>query len=154
MKVVIDTHGILNAVSSHSPNKWLYDAFIDEQFTWVASNEIISEYSEIIGQSFGLRVSIFVLESLINAENFQKYEPSYKWQLVEKDPDDNKFVDCAVGVNADYLVSDDKHIRDLLKIKIYSLLFLLLLSKSSKESWKASSRPIRLHQIAHFSVTR
>jgi len=57
------------------------------------------------------------LESLINAENFQKYEPSYKWQLVEKDPDDNKFVDCAVGVNADYLVSDDKHIRDLLKIK-------------------------------------
>lgn len=117
MKVVIDTHGILNAVSSHSPNKWLYDAFIDEQFTWVASNEIISEYSEIIVQSFGLRVSIFVLESLINAENFQKYEPSYKWQLVEKDPDDNKFVDCAVGVNADYLVSDDKHIRDLLKIK-------------------------------------
>ena len=117
MKVVIDTHGILNAVSSHSLNKWLYDAFIDEQFTWVASNEIISEYSEIIGQSFGLRVSIFVLESLINAENFQKYEPSYKWQLVEKDPDDNKFVDCAVGVNADYLVSDDKHIRDLLKIK-------------------------------------
>ncbi len=117
MKVVIDTHGILNAISSHSTNKWLYDAFIDEQFIWVASNEIISEYSEIIGQNFGLSVSIFVLESLINAENFQKYEPSYKWQLVEKDPDDNKFVDCAVGVNADYLVSDDKHIRGLLNIK-------------------------------------
>jgi predicted nucleic acid-binding protein len=42
---------------------------------------------------------------------------SYKWQLVER-PDDNKFVDCAVGVNADYLVSDDKH-GDLLKLKIY-----------------------------------
>ena len=65
MKVVIDTHGILNAVSSHSPNKWLYDAFIDEQFTWVASNEIISEYSEIIGQSFGLRVSILVASPLL-----------------------------------------------------------------------------------------
>ena len=57
-----------------------------------------------------------MLESLISAKNFQQYEPSYKWQLVEKDPDDNKFVDCAIGVNADYLVSDDKHIRDLLKI--------------------------------------
>lgn len=54
MKVVIDTHGILSAVSSHSPNKWLYDAFMDEQFIWVASNEIISEYSEIIGQNFGI----------------------------------------------------------------------------------------------------
>jgi putative PIN family toxin of toxin-antitoxin system len=117
VKVVIDTHGILNAVSSHSPNKWLYDAFMDEQFIWVASNEIISEYSEIIGQSFGLRVSTFVLESLINSENFQKFEPNYKWQLVENDPDDDKFVDCAVGVNADYLVSDDKHVRKLLTIK-------------------------------------
>ena len=117
MKVVIDTHGILNAVSSHSPNKWLYDAFMDEQFIWVASNEIISEYSEIIGQNFGLRVSTFVLESLINSENFQKCEPNYKWQLVENDPDDDKFVDCAVGVNADYLVSDDKHVRKLLTIK-------------------------------------
>lgn len=117
MKVVIDTHGILNAVSSHSPNKWLYDAFIDEQFIWVASNEIISEYSEIIGHNFGLRVSTFVLESLINAENFQKFEPNYKWQLVETDPDDDKFVDCAVGANVDYLVSDDKHVRKLLTIK-------------------------------------
>jgi putative PIN family toxin of toxin-antitoxin system len=117
VKVVIDTHGILNAVSSHSPNKWLYDAFMDEQFIWVASNEIISEYSEIIGKSFGLRVSTFVLESLINAENFQKFEPNYKWQLVETDPDDDKFVDCAVGANADYLVSDDKHVRKLLTIK-------------------------------------
>ncbi|MDI9863654.1 hypothetical protein QM480_04925 [Flectobacillus sp. DC10W] len=88
MKVVIDTHGILNAVSSHSPNKWLYDAFMDEQFIWVASNEIISEYSEIIGKNFGIRVSTFVLESLINSENFQKFEPNYKWQLVENDPDD------------------------------------------------------------------
>ena len=90
---------------------------MDEQFIWVASNEIISEYSEIIGQNFGLRVSTFVLESLINSENFQKFEPNYKWQLVENDPDDDKFVDCAVGVNADYLVSDDKHVRKLLTIK-------------------------------------
>ena len=88
MKVVIDTHGILNAISSCSPNKWLYDAFVDERFIWVGSNEIISEYGEIIGQSYGLNVTIFVLESLISARNFQQYEPSYKWQLVEKDPDD------------------------------------------------------------------
>ena len=61
---------------------------MDERFIWVGSNEIISEYREIIGQSYGLNVTIFVLESLISAKNFQQYEPSYKWQLVEKDPDD------------------------------------------------------------------
>ena len=88
MKVVIDTHGILNAISSYSPNRWLYDAFVEERFIWVGSNEIISEYGEIIGQNYGLNVTMFVLESLISAKNFQQYEPSYKWQLVEKDPDD------------------------------------------------------------------
>lgn len=27
-----------------------------------------------------------------------------------------KFVDCAIGVNVDYLVTNDRHIRNLLKI--------------------------------------
>jgi hypothetical protein len=40
VKVVIDTHGILNAVSSHSPNKWLYDAFMDEQVIWLPAMKL------------------------------------------------------------------------------------------------------------------
>ncbi len=29
------------------------------------------------------------------------------------DPDDNKFVDCAIIANADYIVSDDSHFKVL-----------------------------------------
>ena len=39
-----------------------------------------------------------------------------RWQLVEDDPDDNKFVDCAISSNVDFLVSDDRHITKLRKI--------------------------------------
>jgi uncharacterized protein len=116
MKVVIDTNGFLSAIPLRGKNKWLYHAFMDERFTWVVSNEIISEYSEVISEKFNENTANFVLSSLLSAINHQRFEPSYKWQLVEKDPDDNKYVDCAIGVNADYLVSDDKHIRNLLKI--------------------------------------
>ncbi len=116
MKVVIDTNGFLSAIPLRGRNKWLYHAFMDERFTWVVSNEIISEYSEIICEKFSENTANFVLSSLLSAINHERFEPSYKWQLVEKDPDDNKFVDCAIGVNADYLVSDDKHIRNLLRI--------------------------------------
>lgn len=58
-----------------------------------------------------------VISILLSSSNTIRYEPSFKWQLVEKDPDDNKFVDCALGANVDYLITEDKHIRQLAKIK-------------------------------------
>ena len=35
------------------------------------------------------------------------------FNLIEADPDDNKFVDCAVCGNAEYIVSNDSHFRVL-----------------------------------------
>ena len=40
----------------------------------------------------------------------------YKFNLITKDPDDNKFVDCAIIANAHYLVTNDKHFNVLKKI--------------------------------------
>jgi predicted nucleic acid-binding protein len=37
----------------------------------------------------------------------------FNWQLIEKDPDDNKFVDCYVAAQAEYLVSNDRHFQVL-----------------------------------------
>jgi len=34
-------------------------------------------------------------------------EPYFKWNLVEKDADDDKFADRAIAGNADYLVTND-----------------------------------------------
>ena len=116
IKAVIDTNGFLNAIPKNGSKKWLYHAFIEEEFIWIFSNEILSEYSEKAAEWYGEHTMNFVINSLLSSGNCQKFEPSYKWQLVVKDPDDNKFVDCALGANVDYLVSDDKHIRDLLKI--------------------------------------
>lgn len=116
MKVVIDTNGLLNAVPKRGSKKWLYHAFIDEAFLWVFSNEILTEYHEVIAREFSPLVADYVLESLLAAPNHQRFEPSYKYQLVTDDPDDDKFVDCAIGANVDYLISDDKHIRRLLQI--------------------------------------
>ena len=35
----------------------------------------------------------------------------YKWQLVPQDPDDDKFVDCAILADVDYLVTNDLHFK-------------------------------------------
>ena len=115
MKVVIDTMVLLNSIPSKNAERIIYDAFMEKKFVWVYSTEILMEYSEKIEEMYSPETMRIVLEILLHTKNTQQFEPSYKWQLVEEDPDDNKFVDCAIGVNADYLVSNDKHIRKLLK---------------------------------------
>ena len=116
MRVVIDTNGLLNAIPKRGSKKWLYNAFIASAFTWVFSNEILTEYDELICQKFSQDVSNYVLSSLLVSANHQRFEPSYKYNLPLNDPDDRKFVDCAIGANVDYLVTNDKHILNLLKI--------------------------------------
>jgi uncharacterized protein len=115
MKYVIDTNGLLKSIPKRGQYKWLYEAWLNEEFTWVFSNEILSEYAEIIERRYSANAADFVLKILLTASNHERYEPSFKWNLVETDPDDNKFVDCAIGAGVDFLVSEDKHIRNLRK---------------------------------------
>ena len=37
----------------------------------------------------------------------------YHFRLIEEDVDDNKFVDCAVAANAEYIVTNDTHFNIL-----------------------------------------
>ncbi len=117
MKAIIDTNGLLNSVPNNGSKRWLYDAFISKKFEWVFSNEIISEYAEMIGSKFGEDAVEVVLPILLAATNTIRYEPYFKWKLVIDDPEDNKFVDCAIGANVDYLVSDDRHLIRLRNIE-------------------------------------
>ncbi len=43
------------------------------------------------------------------------------WNFITEDPDDNKFVDCAISANADFIVTNDKHFRVLKKISFPSV---------------------------------
>lgn len=46
--------------------------------------------------------------------NVYKIEVYYKWGLIQNDLDDNKFVDCSVSSNSDFIVTHDRHF-DVLK---------------------------------------
>ena len=39
--------------------------------------------------------------------------PHFQWNLISADPDDNKFVDCALNAGADYIVTNDRHFNVL-----------------------------------------
>lgn len=71
----------------------------------------------MVDLTFGQVAMELVVSILLTASNTIRFEPSFKWQPVKQDPDDNKFVDCGIGANVDFIVTDDKHIRSLSKIK-------------------------------------
>jgi uncharacterized protein len=54
-----------------------------------------------------------LLPLLRNVHYIQRY---YRFGLIVVDPNDNKFVDCAIAAGADYLVTDDRHFRVLAQI--------------------------------------
>ena len=51
---------------------------------------------------------------MVNLPNVYLIDPKFNWQLIELDPDDNKFVYCAVASSVDYIISNDRHF-DILK---------------------------------------
>ncbi len=91
------------------------------KFELIISNEIVSEYTEIIAQKTNSIVATNITEMLLTLSNVKKQEVFYKWNLIKVDKDDNKFVDCAVAGNADYLVSNDKHFNCLKAIEFPKL---------------------------------
>lgn len=114
MKIVLDTNILLTIISSKSANRVVFDYFLEEKYTLCFSNEILEEYAEIIGHKMGAEVAQTLVELLLEQPNVEYITRYFAWNLIQSDPDDNKFVDCAIACNATYLVSQDRHF-DVLK---------------------------------------
>ena len=67
-----------------------------------------------------------VVDAILKRKNVERLDPYFHWNLIEADPDDNKFVDCAFAAGATYIVSDDSHFSVLRDITFPQLLVLRL----------------------------
>ena len=45
--------------------------------------------------------------------NVKFIDPHYSFGLIKADDDDSKFVDCAIASNAIFIVTEDKHFKEL-----------------------------------------
>lgn len=113
MRAVIDTNCLLASIPRKNPEYWLYRAFEDKAFEWVISNEILFEYEEQISDFYSPLTAELVLNILMIASNVIFSEPFIRWDLIENDPDDNKFADLAISANVHFLVTNDHHFNVL-----------------------------------------
>lgn len=113
MRIVLDTNSLLVSIGRASKYRPIFDAIINEQVTLLLSNDIFSEYTEILERRTSPLVARNIGDFLLRSPAVQEVEIFFKWSIIFKDADDNKFVDCALNGNANYLVSDDKHFNIL-----------------------------------------
>ncbi len=115
-RIVLDTNCLLMCISPKSPYHKIWRDFVDGKVEWCVSTEILSEYTEILEKKTSLWFAETVVNAIVNNENTIRVSPTYFFQLIEADPDDNKFVDCAVCGNAEFIVSNDAHFNILKQI--------------------------------------
>jgi len=115
-KIVLDTNVLLMSIGRKSDYRPIFDALLDGTICLVITNEILSEYVEILERKANILVASNIAEILVKSRHVERIAASFRWNLITADPDDNKFVDCAVAGNVKYIVSKDKHFSILKNI--------------------------------------
>ncbi len=115
MRIILDTNVIVSALSSRSVFHWIIEALLDEQFEMAVSNEVLTEYEEILTQKYDKNTTDNFLRALQELPNVRFVQIYFRWNFLS-DADDDKFVDAYVVDRSHYLVTEDKGFGVLKKI--------------------------------------
>jgi putative PIN family toxin of toxin-antitoxin system len=117
MKIVLDTNVLISGIFFSGPPYQILKAWQEGKIEVIASEKILTEYQRVaeeLSQQFPSVDIDQILELLtIHAEIVDSRD--FQVTICE-DPDDNKFISCALASKSKIIVSGDKH---LLKINGY-----------------------------------
>jgi len=120
MNVVLDTNVLISGTFWEGEAYEILNLVERKAIRCFASREMLEEYDRVVGceeiiekiKEKDLTVKSVAIKAL---ELCQLVEPKRKVLAVVNDPSDNKFLECALEVGADYLITYDK--KHLLKLK-------------------------------------
>ena len=132
MHVVIDTNVVISRfLSASGPPAQLFAHWESRAFELLVSEPILAEYARV------LRYQHLRLRHRMSDEEIDEVVDEFKSvgvlveikeviEAVEDDPDDNKFIECAIAGQADYIVSGDTHLLSLKQYRNIPILSLIL----------------------------
>ena len=124
IRSVLDTNVFISSFFGGNPRK-IIDLWKQDGIKLCLSQAIVEEYIEVLLR-LGLKDKSEIKELLnlfSNRGNTIFTCATTPVSLIIEDPDDNKFVECAVALDAKYIISGDKHLlskNKYLNIKIVS----------------------------------
>ncbi|MBQ0090668.1 MAG: putative toxin-antitoxin system toxin component, PIN family [Prevotellaceae bacterium] len=115
--IVLDTNCLLQALPSKSPYHKIWEDVLEGKISLCVNTDILEEYEEVIAQKSSPQIAHNVVEAIARLSTTTYQEVYMHFELLTEDVDDNKFVDCAVASNAEYIVTNDKHFAPLEQIQ-------------------------------------
>ncbi|MEZ4988476.1 MAG: putative toxin-antitoxin system toxin component, PIN family [Saprospiraceae bacterium] len=136
MRIVLDTNVLVVSLSRKSRFFPILKDIRSGRIELLVTDEILFEYEEVIGRLMSVDVAQSILSGLDLLPNVIFIQRYFAWNLIQNDPDDNKFIDCAIAGNANFVVTNDAHFNVLANIPFPTVKvirpddFLLLLSEN------------------------
>lgn len=125
-RIVLDTNCLLQTLPARSPYHKIWTDVLCGKINLCVNTEILNEYEEILTQKTTKEIAHNIVEAIARLHTTVYQEIYIHFGLIEKDVDDNKFVDCAVAANAEYVVTNDSHFNVLKEIEWPKVLVLTL----------------------------
>lgn len=111
MRVILDTNVLVSGIFFRGAPFEILKAWHNGQFKLLVSPEILEEYfrvGEVLSKQFpGVEIGPF-LELIHSESRLIKAPPLLK--AVCEDPDDDKFIACAIAAKSQIIVSGDKRL--------------------------------------------
>jgi uncharacterized protein len=118
MNVVIDTNIFVSSFFGGNPRN-IIDLWKHEKITLCLSKAVLDEYIDVLCR-IGLK-NEYELEELLSlfsrGFNILFTIKTPKIQIIKNDPDDDKFIECAMALKADAVITGD---REVLAVKEYA----------------------------------
>lgn len=113
MKIVIDTNIVISGVFFGGLPRKVLQAVLADKITACANIEIIQEYNEVIREMVSRKQGKIDENILMPLVARMQIVDGKATVQVCRDPDDNKFLECAKDAHALYIVSGDKDLLDI-----------------------------------------
>jgi uncharacterized protein len=109
MKAVLDTNVFVSSFFGGNPRR-VIDLWKAGELTLCLSKDVLDEYVAVLERLFGSEKAEIkeLLDLLAKGPNILFTIKTPQLHIVDEDPDDDKFIACAVALKAEFLVTRDK----------------------------------------------
>ena len=115
MRVVLDTNALVSALLFSGLSSKLVSRWRNGAITLLLSRDILDEYLRVLSYP-KFELSEEDIKELIQEEILPYAEvvkPKRRLRVVQRDPSDDKFLECAVAGKASVIISGDKDLLSL-----------------------------------------